>query len=196
MKHIKWLCAVLLINVLALLVSCNNYQPKPRGYFRIALPQKNYTTFQMSRFPFTFEMPDSTLCEIYEKKEREDDKYGFNITYPRLRSCIYCDYKPVENNFREISEDFRNFVYKHTVKADAITEQPYENPEKKIYGVMYEIKGNAASQIQFVLTDSSKHYFRGALYFNVPPNADSLAPVTQYVKDDIVRMIETFNWKK
>lgn len=196
MRNIKGILALTLFAGMALLSGCNDYQPRPRGYFRIDLPEKGYTTFNNSKYPFSFEYPDSTLCRYVEKAERPGDKYGFNIAYPRLRSCIYCDYKPVENNFRAISEDFRNFVYKHAIKADAITEQPYENPEKKVYGVMYEIKGNAASQIQFVLTDSSKHYFRGALYFSVSPNADSLAPVTEYVKADIVHMIETFNWKK
>lgn len=196
MRNIKGILALALLAGMALLCGCNDYQPKPRGYFRIDLPEKSYTTFKNNKYPFTFELPDSTLCRVVEKGERADDKYGFNIVYPYLRCVIYCDYKPVENNFREISEDFRTFVYKHAIKADAITEQPYENAEHKVYGVMYEIKGDAASQIQFVLTDSSKHYFRGALYPNVSPNADSLAPVTEYIKADIMRMVETFNWKK
>lgn len=196
MNILKSLGGLTLAALAALTASCDNYQPKPRGYFRIDLPQKHYTTFENKKYPFSFEYPDSTLCGIYQKKERADDKWAFNITYPRLKGVIYCDYKPVEGNFRQIAEDMRSFVYKHTAKADAITEQPYENQEKKVYGVLYELKGNTASQVQFVLTDSTRHFFRGALYFSVSPNADSLAPVTQYVKEDIVRMIETFNWKK
>lgn len=191
MRHLKTLIATSLLTATALAGCGEDYQPKPRGYFRIDLPGKHYTLYENERFPFSFEMPDSAMCKIYEKKDN-----AFNIAYPKLRSCIYCDYKPVKNNFREISEDYRNFVYKHRVKADDIPEHFYENPENKVYGLLYEIKGNTASQLQFVLTDSTQHFFRGALYFNVPPNADSLAPVTEYIKEDIVRMMETFKWKK
>ncbi|MBO4332964.1 MAG: gliding motility lipoprotein GldD [Paludibacteraceae bacterium] len=196
MRRKKGILALALLASITLLGSCDHYQPRPRGYFRIDLPKKSYTTFNNKKYPFTFEIADSSLCLVVEKAERANDKYGFNIAYPQLHSTIYCDYKPVTDNFRDISEDCRNFVYKHVAKADAITEQPYEDSEKKVYGIMYEIKGNAASQIQFVLTDSSKHYFRGALYFHATPNADSLAPVTDYMKEDIVHMIETFNWTR
>lgn len=196
MNKIKWYLILAVATTLALMSSCSDVQPKPRGYFRIDLPKKSYTKFDKARWPFTFDLPDSTVCVVIEKRVKEDDKYGFNIAYPSQRCCIYCDYKPVENNFRKISEDFHEFVYKHAVKADAITEQPYENRDKKVWGVLYEIKGNTASQIQFVLTDSSKHYFRGAMYPNTAPNADSLAPVTAFIKDDIVRIIESFEWKK
>lgn len=193
---IKGLLAFATIGTMVMLGSCSNYQPRPRGYFRIELPNKTYTQFENKRFPFTFDMPDTTLCNVIEKRERKEDMYGFNIAYPKLRGCLYCDYKPVsKDNFWEISEDFRSFVYKHDVKADEITEQLYVNDEAKVYGLLYEIQGNTASQIQFVLTDSCKHYFRGAYYFNVSPNADSLAPVTKYVKEDILRIIESFKWK-
>jgi gliding motility-associated lipoprotein GldD len=82
------------------------------------------------------------------------------------------------------------------VKADAITEQAYLNDENRVYGILYELKGNTASNIQFVLSDSTKHFLRGALYFNVNPNKDSIAPVVDYIREDIIRLVETLEWSK
>ncbi|MHB9056531.1 MAG: gliding motility lipoprotein GldD, partial [Paludibacteraceae bacterium] len=87
-------------------------------------------------------------------------------------------------------------VYKHTVRADGITETPFENPGKRVFGILYELTGNTASPVQFVLTDSTKHFFRGALYFDNVPNKDSIAPMSEYVREDIVHMMESFEWKK
>lgn len=191
----RYLIRILTVAVLtAFLTACSGYTPKPVGYFRIELPTKKYTVFDDPKYPFTFEYP-SNVAEVVPKPSRKDDPFGLNIIYRGCRGCIYCDYKPVNNNFRTISEDCRSFVYKHAPKADAITEQPYENPEQKVYGLLYKLEGNTASQVQFVLTDSTKHVFRGALYFNATPNADSLAPVVKYVNDDIVRLVETFKWR-
>ena len=117
------------------------------------------------------------------------------MVYPDFRGRIYCSYKKVNGNFQEISEDSRSFVYKHTVKADNITEQPYVDEERKVYGMLYELQGNTASAVQFVLTDSVNHFFRGALYFNTVPNQDSLAPVVEYVKEDIIHLVETMRFK-
>ena len=194
--YIKNTIKGLIAFTLLFLASCSSHQPKPRGYFRIDLPDScAYDTFSNSRYPFTFEYPDS-IAKIVFKEKKENDPYGLNIIYPHYRACIYCDYKPVAGNFQTISEDFRNFVYKHTVKADAITEQPFANEENKVWGILYELKGSTASQVQFVLTDSTNHFFRGALYFNVPPNPDSIAPVADYITKDIRHIVETFHWKK
>lgn len=193
--YTKSIISLLSILFATLLSGCDNSQPKPRGYFRIDLKEKTYNNvYNDAKYPFTFTLPDS-ICRVAYKDENAKEKDGLNIVYPKLRACIYCDYKPVKDNFREISEDLRGFVYKHTAKADAITEQPYENPEAKVWGLLYELKGNSASQVQFVLTDSIHHYFRGALYFNVTPNPDSLAPVVDYINEDIIKLMESFRWK-
>jgi gliding motility-associated lipoprotein GldD len=92
-------------------------------------------------------------------------------------------------------EDARSLAYKHTVKADAIDERIFSNSEKKVYGVLYDIRGNSASSIQFFLTDSTKHYIRGALYFRVEPNKDSLAPAVDFFTKDVIEFIESFEWK-
>jgi gliding motility-associated lipoprotein GldD len=87
-------------------------------------------------------------------------------------------------------------LYKHSVKADGIGETVFENTEKKIYGILYDLKGNTASSLQFVLTDSTKHFFRAALYIDNVPNKDSIAPVIEYLRKDVVQIMETFEWKR
>jgi gliding motility-associated lipoprotein GldD len=108
---------------------------------------------------------------------------------------IYLTYKPVENDLNTHLEDSREFVYKHTVMADAIEEIRFENDSLNVYGILYELSGNTASAVQFFLTDSTSHFLRGSLYFNVPPNKDSLAPVIDFIRDDIVYLMESFQWK-
>lgn len=180
------------ISCLAFLTCCSNYMPKPRGYFRITLPEKSYVSYSEKGYPYTFEIPDISKVE---KHATTDDPYWIDIVYPALNAKIYCSYKPVKGNLQEITEDARNFVYKHTQKADDITEQPYQNDSLKVYAMFYELKGNTASNIQFVATDSVKHFFRGALYFNNTPNKDSIAPVQQFVREDIIHIIETLEWR-
>ncbi len=107
---------------------------------------------------------------------------------------MFISYKPVNNNLNKLVEDARTMVYKHTVKADAINESRFRTPYN-VSGVYYEIGGNAASSVQFFVTDSTQHYLRGALYFNAQPNKDSLAPVVAFLKDDVVQLINTLHWK-
>lgn len=190
MRHITF--PVLFLFTL-LLSCCSEYTPKPRGYFRIDLPEEtNYVAFDEKGFPFKFEYSDFSIV----KPVPQNDSFWVDILYPKLNAKIYCSYKPVKNNFQDIAEDSRTFVYKHIVKADDITEQPYENPDHKIFGLLYELKGNTASNIQFILTDSTEHFFRGALYFTASPNKDSIQPVLQFIRKDIIHLIETLEWKK
>jgi gliding motility-associated lipoprotein GldD len=172
-------------------VSCSNPTPKPYGYFRIALPENSYRILDKN-YPYTFDVSTFAADSAVTQGKGE---YWLNIYYPQLKGCIYCSYMPIHGNFRTIAEDCRKFVYKHTIKAEAITEQPYGNPGHKVYGILYDIKGDAASPIQFMLTDSVHHVLRGALYFDAVPNKDSIAPVLNYVRKDIIRMIETTKWK-
>jgi len=186
--------SIYLIGFLFLLLSgCSGYSPKPRGYFRIDLPEKTYQLFNEPAYPYTFEY--ANIAEIIPKGGSLLDSFWIDIAYPYFDARIYGSYKKIENNFREVSEDSRTFVYKHTVKADGITEQPYMDEERKVYGLLYELKGNTASGIQFILTDSTRHFFRGALYFNTPPNKDSIAPVAAFIRKDIIHLIETLEWK-
>lgn len=182
------------IFTLTLLLSCcSDYMPKPRGYFRIDLPEKvDYKTFDAKDYPFRFEYSDHSVV----KPVPQNDSFWVDIVYPKLNAKIYCSYKPIHNNFQDISEDSRTFVYKHSAKADDITEQPYENPEHKTYGLLYELRGNTASNIQFILTDSTNHFFRGSLYFASSPNKDSIMPVVRFIRKDIIHLVETLEWNK
>lgn len=172
------------------LTSCQNYTPKPRSYFRIHLADKTYQRSD-SNYVYSFEYPKNIA---FIQKNPKDTSW-FDVVYPNYNARIYFSYKEIDNNFHEIAEDSRNFVYKHAFKADAIIENPYEDPTQDVYGIMYEIKGNTASSVQFLVTDSIHHFLRGALYFNNRPNKDSLAPVISYISDDIRHIMETVRWK-
>lgn len=175
------------------LLSCGEdevYTPKPRGYFRIDLPKTEYQTFESS-CPFTFEVSKNSAFA----KHHSNNNCWFNIVYPKLNATIHISYNNLNNDLKTYTESSRALVYKHTSKAQYINEKFFNKPENKVYGIMYEIGGNAASNCQFFLTDSTNHFIRGALYFSNTPNMDSLAPVLDFVKNDIVKLIETTRWK-
>ncbi len=174
--------------------ACSSPVPKPYGYFRIDLPEHEYRTFDSVYPPFTFDM--SAYAKVLPRNSQNEKEEWVDIVYPNLNGRIHCSYVKLNGDFQNVSEESRTLVYKHTVRADAIAEQPFENPEERVYGILYEITGNAASPLQFVLTDSVRHFLRGALYFNAPPNADSIAPVSAYVEEDLRQLIETLRWKK
>ncbi|HNV51737.1 MAG TPA: gliding motility lipoprotein GldD [Tenuifilaceae bacterium] len=177
-----------------LIWSCDSASvPKPRGYFRIDFPEKEYRVFD-SIYPFTFRYP--VYGKVNPESNRgQDGGQWLNVDFPQYKARIHLSYKDVSGNLNAMMEDARSLAYKHTVKADAIDERIFSNSEKKVYGVLYDIRGNSASSIQFFLTDSSKHYIRGALYFRVEPNKDSLAPAVDFFTKDVVAFIESFEWK-
>lgn len=182
------------ISLVFILASCSNSTPKPYGYFRIDLPKHEYTAFDSTYPPVNFEY--SKYAHIEPRIAKNNKEEYIDIVYKGFNGKIYCSYKKIEGDFRQLSEDSRNLVYKHTVRADAIIEKPFENPEAHVYGILYEITGNAASPIQFVLTDSTKNFLRGSLYFNAVPNADSIAPVSTFIEKDLMHLVETIRWKK
>lgn len=186
--------AIFVLSIITItLVGCNkSYIPKPRGYFRIDLPEKSYRV-SPDALPYQFEYPKYALLQKNHLSEKE--LAWINILFPKQHATVHLSYKVVDGNLNKYLEDSRNFVYKHTIKADAIGETPYGNDERKVYGLLYEIKGDAASNIQFFLTDSTQNFLRGSLYFNETPNKDSLAPVVDFIHQDIVHLIETFEWK-
>ncbi len=178
---------------LFLLLSCNEtYTPRPTGYFRIALPEKKYHIYSDEKCPYIFEIPQYATVVPYQEAAREPCwKY---IRYPAFNCEIFLSYKTVNNDLEKYIEDTRVLAYKHTVKADAIDETVMSVPTK-LHGIIYDIGGSAASPVQFYVTDSVKHFLRGAMYFNVPPQPDSLAPVIQFLREDVVRMMSTLSWK-
>ncbi len=184
---------LLLISIL--FTSCDeDYTPKPRGYFRIDLPTNTYQTIA-TNCPFSFEYSKYANANVYEGSQIENCWY--NIDYPKLNATIHLSYSPLQgkDDLEKQLSNSRTLVYKHTVKADGIEEIPISYESKNVYGLIYNLSGNSASQVQFYLTDSTKHFLRCALYFNSSPNADSIAPVLNYISKDIDRFIETFRWQ-
>lgn len=187
-NNILYVFAVFLV-----FVSCRGKEiPKPRGYFRIDFPVKQYVMFDTT-CPFVFEYP--LYGRISFDIQDNPEPCWFNIEFPAYKSVIHVSYLPVNNNLAGLLKESNEFVYSHTVRADAITEQPYLNSDKRVYSMLYDIKGNAASSVQFTATDSTFHFLRGALYFYSQPAEDSLAPAIKFFREDIVHLIETLRWK-
>jgi len=169
------------------------YAPKPRGYFRLSLPERNYRIFD-SVFPFSFEIPEYTTVE--NDTAGYKGEYWFNISWKDFKGKLHFSYKPLRNNLYQYTEDAHTFVYKHVPKAEDIVAEKIEYPENKVFALLYHIDGpEAASPLQFYLTDSVTHYLRGALYFEHIPNNDSIQPIIEFVQNDIEHLISTFKWK-
>lgn len=192
MRH-KNILSLTIVTILFLGCGGDSYNPKPKGYFRIDLPEKSYhkTT---NDCPFTFEIPDYTTIEV--DPNSPNTSCWFNIVFTDLNASIYISYKTVDNNLNTYLEDSRTLAFKHTVKAFDIEQRVVMIPDKKVYGLEYNILGDAASSYQFHLTDSTNHFIRGSLYFNSPPNQDSISPVLNFIKEDIQHLFKTFEWKE
>ncbi len=172
--------------------------PKPRGYFRIDFPSKEYISSDRlklkEKMPFMVEYPVYGI--LSDDLEASGNTGWYNIDFPSYKARIYLTYRDVDNDLANlIEETYTMNVKNHIYKADAINEQVICNREDKIYGILYDLKGNTASAVQFYVTDSIKHYLRGSLYFDSEPDADSLAPVIDFFREDIVHLIETLKWK-
>jgi gliding motility-associated lipoprotein GldD len=190
---------VLLILLTAGALACNEVSvPRPKGYFRIDLPQKEYIVFNDSLnkkgLPIEFEYP--VYGKISPDINNPSESGWFNIEFPFYKAKIYLTYKDINGDLaRLVEQTYTMNVKNHITKADAIDEQVIDNPENRVYGILYDLKGNAATAVQFYVTDSTRHYLRGSLYFAAEPNADSLAPVIDFFRSDIVHLIETLKWK-
>jgi gliding motility-associated lipoprotein GldD len=179
--------------------SCEEvYTPKPRAYFRIDLPEKSYRLYTSDNCPFQFEYP--AYATVHQDtsffNEQTENPCWLNIDFESLGGMIHISYKPIttEQTFNKLREDAHKLTFKHTIRADYIEESFIKN-KNGVSGMLYDVGGNAASNIQFYLSDSTTHYLRGALYFNAVPNADSIQPVVNFVREDMVRFIESFRWR-
>ena len=181
--------------LLVLTVSCGdkNPQPKPRGYFRIDLPEKQYVTLDTMRY-YSFEYP--TYATITPDMYSLQEKDWVNVEFPRFKGTIHISYKPIDSNLSAYLEDAYVMITKHIGKATGIRDSLIINKERDVYGLMFYLDGEGvASPLQFYLTDSTSHFMRGSLYFNVVPNNDSLQPVIDFITDDVRHLIETLEWK-
>ena len=199
--RIKTNSFIFILVALVWIPSCKEVAvPKPRGYFRIDLPHRNYVLFDAGKtggknLPFSFEYP--AYGHLSFRPENGSQPGWFNIDFPKYKAKIYFTYKDVKNNFAGLMEQtYKMNVKNHIEKADAINEKEFNNFKDKVYGVLYDLKGNTATAVQFYATDSTSHYLRGSLYFSAEPNSDSLAPVINFFRQDIIHLIETLKWEK
>ena len=181
------------------LFACNSeYTQKPRGYYKIYLPQKKYQKFDRPGFPYSFEYPvyGQIIQDSLFFDQSPENPYWINIDFPQFNGRIHISYKEIgRNKFDSLVNDAFTLSYKqHTYKASAIQPEQFQTPNG-IGGVYFILKGNAATANQFFATDSTKHFLRGALYFSVAPNEDSLQPVNTFLREDVRHLINTLQWK-
>ena len=169
------------------MISCGDETiPKPKGHLSLEYPKAKYSKLN-SDCTFTFEKNDLALIK--------DKSCAFEINYPKMKATIYLTHKSVNNDIDKLLRDAQTLTYNHVVKADDIIEQPFINDKKKVYGMFYEVGGNAATNAQFYATDSTKNFIVGSVYFYAKPNFDSILPAAQYLKADMRRIMETLKWK-
>ncbi|MDU1904778.1 MAG: hypothetical protein E6772_08345 [Dysgonomonas sp.] len=174
-------------------VSCQEYTPKPIGYNRIDIKEDSMKRYEFS--DFSFENPESARIDIINTKIEKE--FWFDIVYPQYNATIHCTYLPItKQTLPKALEDSYHLAYSHTTKADGINQHLYNDLERKIFGILYEIEGNVATPAQFFVTDSIHHFLRGSFYYTDKINTDSVAPVTEYIVDNIRRIMNTVEWKK
>ena len=190
-RKIKW---ILVLSLFMGGYACQeNYTPKPRGYFRIDLPEKSYKKLDTT-LPYKFEYP--VYATITGDPYAPDKKEWINVNFPAFKAVLHISYNNVNNNLAQFLNDAHTLVSKHIPKAEAIYDSLIFHPGKEVYGLAFKIEGiGTASPFQFYVTDSTKHYLRGALYFNLHPNNDSLSPVIDFIEKDINHLINTLEWK-
>jgi len=172
-----------------------NYSPKPLAYPRVEFPEKNYTLFSPGNCPFQFEVPAYSRMDVDQDKNTEPCWY--NMQFPVYNATLHISYKPIANleTFDSIYEDTRVLTMKHFERADQIEEIDISNEEQDVYGLIYTLKGNTATNFNFFITDSANHFLRGALYFNTHTKQDSVRPAFDYMVQDVYQMIRTARWK-
>ena len=162
--------------------------PKPNAMLRLDYPGAAY-------------VPTEQGCAFaFDRNVRSKVQLGRDcamvLDYPEMKAAIYLTYKPVEGNLDTLLRDAQKLSYEHVVKADNILDQPFVNPREMVYGMYYEISGDAASQSQFYVTDSTDHFLTGSLYFHAKPNYDSILPAAVYLQGDIRRIMESLRWER
>jgi gliding motility-associated lipoprotein GldD len=171
---------------------------KIRMYPKVNYPEKNYTKYENPDCPFTFEYPTYGVIKkdslFFQDKVVSD--CWFDLRIDTLNTSLHCNYVEIskENTLDKLINDAFTIAGKHNIKANGRTESIIEN-DYGVKGLFFDIDGPVAMPVQFYLTDNTKHFFRGSLYFNAKVNSDSTAPVLKFMRQDIEKMMETFQWK-
>lgn len=184
----KSISAVLFSVIFICSVSCKeDVMPKPTGQLRLDYPVAEYVRYETD-CPFTFDLNAEGIV-------KQNGNCNLSIDYPKMKATIYLTYKPIQNNINKLLTDAQKLTYEHVVKADDIIEQPFMNKEDKVYGMFYQVNGNAATNTQFYATDSTRHFINCSVYFYAKPNFDSIMPATSYVRNDLQNLMESLRWK-
>ncbi|MFT6715463.1 MAG: gliding motility-associated lipoprotein GldD [Saprospiraceae bacterium] len=192
---IKVMVKCFVILILLMVVACDDevVQPKPPGYYRIDLPTREYQ-YSNTNCPFEFKVSDQSTLSV--SKKNEADCY-FDLEYPKFNATVYLSYLPVEGNLKSLVDQEYDLREKHNSFSTGTVERLYKDEQANVSAMMFDVKGvRAATPLQFFITDSVNHFFRGALYFYNSPNNDSLAPVIKYIREDIDTLVATFRWEK
>lgn len=174
------------------------FVPKPRGYFKINFPQKEYVSFDRPDYPYSFEYP--TYATVVKDStffgDPTENPWWINIDFPQFNGRIYVSYKTLtsQQQFTKVLQDAFKLTSKHTTKAYSIDDSLFRN-NQGVSGLFFKVGGEVATANQFFLTDSTKHFLRGALYFDATPNEDSLSVVNRFLMEDMRHLIQTFRWK-
>lgn len=169
------------------LIGCNgDVLPKPKAMLRLEYPASGLQRIETDHFEFLY----NAMARPKNMKSS-----SLELDYPLMKGSIFINYRKVEGNLEKLLSDAQKFSYEHVVKADEILTQPFINEEDKVYGMYYEVSGDAASQAQFYVTDSTAHFLTGSLYFYARPNYDSIYPAAKYLQNDIRGIMETLLWK-
>ncbi len=168
--------------------------PKPRGYYRIALPEKKFVMYD-AECPYTFEIPD--YAKVYHSAAPNADPCWRDLYFGPFHATLYISYKEIDNDsiLEALINESWQLTEAHSQVASGMRDSSILRPKDRVFGSVQSLSGNAATQVQFYLTDSVKHFIRASLYFYSPPNKDSIAPVLEYVKKDIYHIVETLKWK-
>ena len=195
--HLFFLC---LVFCAFYLLACNSDYSvgKKKGYFHIDFPEKKYEVFDKPGYPYSFEYP--VYSNVVKDSTFFDDKAGdwwINIDLPQFGGRIYISYKEIglKNNFDSLVKDGFKLAYKQHVDVSSGINDSLMKTPNGVEGIYFSLAGNTATANQFFLTDSTKHFLRGALYFNAAPNADSLGIVNDFLKTDLQHLINTLKWK-
>lgn len=180
---------LVLCSIFFMLIACKQEQlPKPKPFLILEYQNPAYT---LSKVPCNYQFEISNFAEL-----NTSDNCWATLQYPDLKATIHITYREVDNNLDEILREVEKLTFEHTIKADAINAIPYENYEKRIFGKLYNVEGDVATNVQFRVTDSVHHVLAGALYFYTKPNYDSIVPAIRYLEKDIMHLIETLEWKQ
>lgn len=178
---------VFIFFILLSFISCkDDVIPKPNAQLRLDYSTPVYEKLNTNHFNFQY----NDIALVTSSKQND-----YEIHYPKMKATVYLSYKPVNNDIDSLLHDAQKLTYDHAIKADEIITQPFINNDKKVYGMFSEVGGNAATNAQFYVTDSTKNFLYGSMYFYTKPNFDSILPAANYIKDDIRKIMETVTWK-